>query len=432
MKTPLTPKISTVITPRIEIDYETYQKVKYLVDKAPQECQWYHRVTVDRTTSSPVYILTDIFIPPQQVGKTDVESDPTGIKKMWEEYGAATNEAAMKEGMRETKAWCHSHVNMKVEPSEQDEKQWKDWIKSSVPSIGSTDSRIKISIDPTISQNHPPVMIIVNKQDEWFARVFDPVLMIQFDSLPVHVIGTPSYPDIDAAIAKFEVYKEPKKEKPVITTPPKHLPGAYPGSHSSSMLDWGSRGYDIETAEDFFTRYNRGLEIRNLTGKDISHLGTSTAGGSSKGRPKDESSGEVVLYKDLIDYCSNPRSNQAWTLETLKTVHSMYTDRKIPKQDVLKHVAEYLKLQDPRDLIVGLYFLITASPTIVLDKLNTRESHGNTQYHQTAVLKDLYDYDGDFWTIATDQICKIVKARDSNQLNQQTYKTFNYVYQEYL
>jgi proteasome lid subunit RPN8/RPN11 len=159
--------------PLLLIDRETLERAKYLVEKAPKECQWWFRVRRLAGKGIVAYELFDLLVPEQWCSGAEVESDPQMMIKLWkdlrEERGLSMPELGAI--MQDATCWCHSHVNMAPRPSGQDNKQWAEQKK--LAREGGSD--------------HPQLMMIFNKNHEFFSRVWDPELGLEFANVPLNV-----------------------------------------------------------------------------------------------------------------------------------------------------------------------------------------------------------------------------------------------------
>jgi hypothetical protein len=107
--------------PDIYFTRETWVKQCHLVDKCSKEVGWFALVDYDETNNS--FTITEIVIPNQEV--TAAETD---IGK--EDLADAAMEL-IEQGKDTSKmyAWFHSHVDMGVSPSGQDEYQVEDFLE---------------------------------------------------------------------------------------------------------------------------------------------------------------------------------------------------------------------------------------------------------------------------------------------------------------
>ena len=187
MKPTTEPKTYFSYAPEVKISIESLEKAKYLVKTVHTECQWYFTLdkTVDR--NKIIYYLNDFVLPVQEVTGVTVESEPVQMYQMLQQL---QNERELSfEALGQLAArlncWCHSHVNMQCSPSGTDDSQWKRQ-KEANQSSGS---------------NNPQAMIIMNKRDEYFLRIYDPEFNIEYQNLPIQIdYGIINVSDVDRLI----------------------------------------------------------------------------------------------------------------------------------------------------------------------------------------------------------------------------------------
>lgn len=172
------------IRPRIVFEDNTLAQVQYLVEKHPVECQWYHRVQRKQQDDMVIYYITDLFIPEQTVGKTDVESDPLQVGAMWKQVmddrGLTPQEVSPL--IKETTCWSHSHHKMGVSPSPTDDQQWEE--QKELANSGNNKDAIQM-------------MMILNKKNEVYNRVWDPVLGLELERVPVLIEKAQEFVELD-------------------------------------------------------------------------------------------------------------------------------------------------------------------------------------------------------------------------------------------
>ena len=179
-------EVTSPINPVVLFDYETLLRVQYLVKQQAEECQWFHRVDRIEENGTVAYYLHDLFIPNQIVGKTDVESDPASIQEMWQQIKKERGFKTTRELtplIQNTSCWCHSHHNMTVNPSATDKQQWLEQKKLA-----------------TSNGDQPQIMLILNKKNECYSKVYDPKYNLEFERVPVHTQNPISFADIDEII----------------------------------------------------------------------------------------------------------------------------------------------------------------------------------------------------------------------------------------
>lgn len=108
-----------VIAPTVYFTPQAYEQMRHIVDICPKEVGWFFLV---QELDDGDFLLDSIYIPKQEVTATETDIDAD-----------AMTELALKlldEGKDPSKlyAWFHSHVNMGVSPSGQDEHQVEDYL----------------------------------------------------------------------------------------------------------------------------------------------------------------------------------------------------------------------------------------------------------------------------------------------------------------
>ena len=178
--------VSTLNSPRVVIDWQSLERLRYLVGKVPTECQWFHRVRKEVVDGDPVYYISDFYIPEQQVSGTTVESDAEVMVKLANEVKERVGgfNAEFNEILSTLSCWCHSHVNMPCVPSGTDDTQFKEQITQAIDG----------------GSMNPQMMIIFNKRDEYFIRVYEPETGLLFENVPLQFEDNRDWPYISEAI----------------------------------------------------------------------------------------------------------------------------------------------------------------------------------------------------------------------------------------
>lgn len=105
-------------TPRVIFEDLALEKINYIVSNSPKEVGWLCSVE----KQEPFYIIKDVYIFKQEVHATTTEITPEGLGVFAEELLAKENGVEIYNSI---KAWGHSHVDMAVSPSAQDDSQMK-------------------------------------------------------------------------------------------------------------------------------------------------------------------------------------------------------------------------------------------------------------------------------------------------------------------
>lgn len=109
--------------PRIGITSDALTKMFVYVDECSYEIGWLGTV---KQINEKYYIIEDVFLFDQEVHETTTEITPEGLTEFAEKL--LQREDGL-EIWNNLKMWGHSHVNMSVTPSAQDDKQMKDFAE---------------------------------------------------------------------------------------------------------------------------------------------------------------------------------------------------------------------------------------------------------------------------------------------------------------
>jgi hypothetical protein len=112
--------------PIIEFTQEAWRKIKYVIDKCSQEVGWLGSVEkIEDAVKNPYHFrITNIWVPQQEVNGGTCEIKPAGRDALLQELFDSA--PTPKDGMDLTNSiryWGHSHVNMGVFASGQDDAQ---------------------------------------------------------------------------------------------------------------------------------------------------------------------------------------------------------------------------------------------------------------------------------------------------------------------
>ena len=107
--------------PVIELPIEVFQKMSALVRNSNEEIGWLALCKKEANS----YNIYEVTICDQEVSETTVELDEKGIQKIAEELISTNRE----DEMNNVRCWGHSHVDMPVSPSGQDDKTFEEYYK---------------------------------------------------------------------------------------------------------------------------------------------------------------------------------------------------------------------------------------------------------------------------------------------------------------
>lgn len=192
----VTPTVKMVDKPDISlfINRKAILKMQAIVGNCDKEIGW---IGWAEQIENGSYFLTDVMLPEQKTTGATCELDPESTAKifhermMWHKEQGLDNKAAAHAA--KYNVWGHSHVNMGVFSSSQDDAQFKDLIS------GNCEAYFRI---------------IANKKGEMCIDVAFPESRLQFNNIPWGVYDK-EYSDISAAMKK----EVKEKVKPLITTP---------------------------------------------------------------------------------------------------------------------------------------------------------------------------------------------------------------------
>ncbi len=181
------------LRPTIVIDNEGLEAIKHIVSIAPQEAQWFHTVEPIKYAQAPgeifLHLSTKLYIPKQNTSAAEVDSTSSMMvefyKELVEEY---QDQETVNEKLSAMTCWCHSHHNMAPNPSSQDNLQFNSFLNDS----SKQDMR------------KWQIMLIFNKKDQFYSRVYDPTNGLIFEGVDIQVSTPYDFDYIDrAAKTKF-------------------------------------------------------------------------------------------------------------------------------------------------------------------------------------------------------------------------------------
>ena len=108
------------VTPVVYYTPRAHLKMQHLVRKCHKEVGWMCMV---KEVAQRVYVIYEILIPEQTVTSVETDISAAGMAGLTDEMLDALEDGA---GMY---AWFHSHVNMGVSPSTQDEEQVAEFLE---------------------------------------------------------------------------------------------------------------------------------------------------------------------------------------------------------------------------------------------------------------------------------------------------------------
>jgi hypothetical protein len=181
------------LEPIIVIDTKGLEAIKHIVSIAPQEAQWFHTLEPETRKAFPGKIFlnlsTKLYIPKQNTDLTQVDSTSSMMVEFYnelkEEY---VDQTLINKKLNSMTCWCHSHHNMSPSPSSQDVSQFNTFINSSIDQ----------------NQSSWQVMLIFNKKNDFYSRVYDPNTGLVIEGVKIQTNTTYDFSYIDkAAKEKF-------------------------------------------------------------------------------------------------------------------------------------------------------------------------------------------------------------------------------------
>lgn len=197
--------------PVIYVSDKALEAIKHIVSIAPQEAQWFHTITETIVDGEKALILSDkLYIPKQNTSAAQVDSTSTMMIEFYNELKQEySDQNIINEKLNTMTCWCHSHHNMAPNPSSQDVKQFKFFVDSALQQ----------------GQVNPQLMLIFNKRDEFYSKLYDPSTGLTYEGLDIVKYHDYDFNYIDLA-AKEKFLK------------PKFKPLAYKTGWGSASSPW--------------------------------------------------------------------------------------------------------------------------------------------------------------------------------------------------
>ena len=191
-----------VIKPVVLMSYELRTQIMAFVNGTNHsECQWFHTIerTVNHKGDRAIYTLRHMLIPEQEVTGATVESPDKGMLALWNELKAkyknedgSYDKEAVNAIVGSMHAWCHSHVNMAASPSGTDESTFSQWVQN----------------NDKQGLTNPVIMMIVNKKEEVYIRLYDPELGIYCENPDIEV----AMPAVDTSYVEDAIKNKVKSK----------------------------------------------------------------------------------------------------------------------------------------------------------------------------------------------------------------------------
>lgn len=225
--------------PIISISHKGLEAIKEVVKIAPQEAQWFHTVEPVIYKSSPneihLMLSEKLYIPTQNTSVAQVDTTSSMMMDFYRELQKDyQDQAVVNQKLQAMTCWCHSHHNMAPNPSAQDDTQFNSFV----------------TMADDQGQKLWQIMLIFNKKNNFYSRVFDPLTRTIHEGVPIHVINDYDFTYIHQA-AKIK-FKKPLPKPKFLNFPTDSL---FPKNHFSfenqkeipHIPDWD---INLEIAQD--------------------------------------------------------------------------------------------------------------------------------------------------------------------------------------
>ena len=181
--------------PKIIVSNKTLQAIRHIVSIAPQEAQWFHTVT-PTVTEKDVYLhLSEtLYIPKQNTSAAQVDSSSAHMIEFYNELKGDHTQEEVNHILSTMTCWCHSHHNMNPSPSGQDNNQFNFFVNSALEQ----------------NQNTWQIMLIFNKKDNFYSRVFDPTTGVVYEGVEIIQHDNYDFSYIDNAAKEKFIIPKPK------------------------------------------------------------------------------------------------------------------------------------------------------------------------------------------------------------------------------
>jgi len=224
------------IEPEILISNKAWSKMTQYVKLVDSEIGWLGTVEIDDN----IFTITDVFLVKQEVNKVTCEIDPTALIELYEQR--------IGDGLRvdDIILWGHSHNNMGVSPSGQDNNQFEEFAEN----------------------NKYFIRLIMNKRGEVNIALLDSEKEIIFENLDFEFAYEDSDVDILKEIEEKVTEKSYAKSSNIFSNSNYTQYRNILNRYQTSLYD--DNEYD-DDMEDVFNRLTD-EELEKLREKDIDDL----------------------------------------------------------------------------------------------------------------------------------------------------------------
>lgn len=236
------------LRPTIVVSHEALQAIKHIVSIAPQEAQWFHTVEPVQYKQSPgevfLHLSTKLYIPKQNTASTQVDSTSSMMIEFYNELKSEyVDQEVVNQKLNSMTCWCHSHHNMAPNPSSQDNAQFNFFVNSAVDQ----------------QQTGWQVMLIFNKKDQFYSRVWDSETGLVFEGVDIQISTPYNFSYIDNAAKTKFIKPLPKKFKSK----------SKPSTIKSKIPDYDNLFNAYDLFSDHAPTYFDEKDINNQLAKDI-------------------------------------------------------------------------------------------------------------------------------------------------------------------
>lgn len=256
--------------PTIKISRKGIQAIKEIVNIAPQEAQWFHTVSYD-SKANEILIGDELYIPEQICSVTEVDSSPMMMVEFYKELSQKYDMETVNSILSSMTCWCHSHHNMAPNPSMQDARQFISFVNQ--------------SIDQNLSRWQ--VMLIFNKKDQFYSRVYDPNSGNIYEGLNI-IVQEEEY--------DFKYISDAAKTK--FKTPAPKLPAKLPGSISPWVS--GKSAYPKTVFPSSYTNDDTSIN-KDVAYSIVNRIYPAKPMNSAAILTEEEANKAIAIIKDMFD-----------------------------------------------------------------------------------------------------------------------------------
>ena len=156
---PLNKTIPNITRPRVFIDLKAYAKMMIYVRDTSTEIAWHG--TVERDIKANAYLIKDVFLYPQTISSTTVQTDQDKYNTWLEQLDDDTFNTMRFQG--------HSHVNFATTPSGTDTSYYKDMLN-------------------ILPKNDYYIFMILNKTGSMSLFIYDLATNIIYETTDIDII----------------------------------------------------------------------------------------------------------------------------------------------------------------------------------------------------------------------------------------------------